>query len=189
MSVNLSKGQKVSLTKDNPGLDELFAGLGWDINRCSGSDFDLDATAMLLRGGKMKHKKRDIVYFGNLTHESGAVVHTGDNLTGAGEGDDEVINISLSRIPADVDKIVIAVNIYQAHRRKQDFGMVDNAFIRLCDRKTGKELYRYDLSGSSAGMTAMIFAEVYRHGSEWKFGIIGQGTDDGTITDMAKRYA
>ena len=205
MSVSLTKGQKVSLTKENPGLKEIVVGLGWDAAQPSArsggglfgglfskqesvQDIDCDASAILLKNGSYAGRD-DLVYFGNLTHKSGAVWHTGDNLTGAGEGDDEQIVIDLKKVPQQYDKIVIVVNIYAAYNRKQDFGMIDNAFVRIVDKATDRELVRYDLTEDYPGMTGMIFGEVYRYNGEWKFSAIGQGTRDGSISEMAKRYA
>lgn len=194
MSVKLQKGQKVSLSKEQPGLSKIVVGLGWDeVQRPRGlfsakpQDIDCDAFAILLTGGKLTNTQ-DIVYFGNLTHESGAVKHMGDNLTGAGDGDDEQILIDLDRVPSQCDRIVLAVNIYKAFHRRQHFGMIQNAFIRLVDGRNNKEMCIYNLTENYAGMTAMLFGEMYRYNGEWKFSAIGQGTTDGAIGDFAKRY-
>lgn len=195
MSISLQKGQKVSLTKENAGLSNVLIGLGWDEAKRSRGGFfapkpqaiDCDASALLLKSGKL-YDKSDIVYFGNLQHKSGAVWHMGDNLTGAGEGDDEQIVVDLSRLPAEYDRIVIVVNIYQALQRKQHFGMIENAFIRLVDGKANKEMCKYNLTENYSGMTAMIFGEVYRHNGEWKFNAMGQGTNDPGIGQLAQRY-
>ena len=200
MAVSLQKGQKVSLTKSNPGLSKVMVGLGWDEapQKAQGvfgalfgggktQDIDCDATAILLQGGKLRAKE-DIVYFGNLRHMTGMVQHMGDNLTGAGEGDDEQILIDLAGLPAQYDRIVMVVNIYQAQKRGQHFGMIRNAFIRLVDARTNAEMCRYDLTENYSGMTAMIFGEIYRHNGEWKFNAIGQGTYDAGIGDLAQRY-
>lgn len=195
MSVKLQKGQKVSLTKETPGLTSIVVGLGWDeVEQKKGffspkpQAIDCDAFALLLTNGKLVTNK-DIVYFGNLEHSSGSVKHMGDNLTGEGEGDDEQIIIDLNRIPAQYDKIVIAVNIYSAAKRKQHFGMIRNAFIRLVDAKSNREMCIYNLTENYPGMTAMYFGEVYRYNGEWKFNAIGQGTTDGSISEFAKRFA
>lgn len=199
MSVKLTKGQKVSLTKEAPGLSSIMVGLGWDEARpTSGGffgalfapaveDIDCDASAILLQNGKFVDK-RDVVYFGNLRHYTNSVIHTGDNLTGAGDGDDEQIIINLKSVPAMYDKIVIVVNIYAAYKRKQDFGMIRNAFVRIVDSASQRELLRYDLSENYPGMTAMIFGEVYRYNGEWKFNAVGAGTRDGSISEITKRY-
>ncbi len=195
MSVSLQKGQKVSLTKDNAGLSKIMAGLGWDeAQKARGGFFapkpkpiDCDASALLLRNGRLCDKS-DIVYFGNLAHRTGAIQHLGDNLTGAGDGDDEQILIDLSKIPAEYDRIVIVVNIYQAVQRRQHFGMINNAFIRLVDQRDNKEMLQYSLTDDYSGMTAMIFGEIYRHNGEWKFSAAGQGTNDPGLGELANRY-
>ncbi len=195
MSVSLQKGQKVSLTKGNKGLTAVIVGLGWDeVPQKRGffspkpQAIDCDASAFLLKNGKLAGRD-DIVYFGNLNHISGSVLHQGDNLTGAGEGDDEQIIIDLARVPSVYDKIVIVVNIYQAAARNQHFGMIRNAFIRLVDTRNNNELCRYSLTDDYSGKTAMVFGEVYRHEGEWKFNAIGQGTTDDSIADLSKRYS
>lgn len=194
MSISLQKGQKVSLTKESAGLTNVLVGLGWDAVQkkglfgfLKGPDIDCDASAILLKDGKFTDKQ-DLVYFGNLRHKSETVMHMGDNLTGDGDGDDEQILIDLSRVPAEYDRIVIVVNIYAAVERKQQFGMIENAFIRLVDGKTNKELCKYNLTEDYSGMTAMIFGEIYRHGSEWKFNAIGQGTKDASVGEICRRY-
>ena len=195
MSVKLQKGQKVSLSKDNAGLSRIIVGLGWDEVQQQSRGFfapkpqpiDCDAFALLLQNGKLLDT-RDVVYFGNLTHMSGAVKHMGDNLTGAGDGDDEQIMIDLNAVPPQYDRIVLAVNIYQAHKKNQHFGMIQNAFIRLVDARNNNEMCIYNLTENYSGQTAMLFGEVYRHNGEWKFNAVGQGTTDGSIGDFAKRY-
>ncbi len=195
MSVSLQKGQKVSLSKDNAGLSKVVIGLGWDeveqkkrgLFSAKPQDIDCDASAFLLISGKLRDKK-DIVYFGNLRHPSGTVQHMGDNLTGAGEGDDEQIVVDLAKVPDEYDRIVVVVNIYQAVQRKQHFGMIRNAFIRLVDGRNNNEMCRYNLTEDYSGMTAMIFGEVYRYNGEWKFNAIGQGTSDPGIGELANRY-
>ena len=195
MSVSLQKGQKVSLSKDNAGLSKVMIGLGWDevqqkkkgFFSAKPQDIDCDASAFLLIDGKLRDKK-DIVYFGNLRHPSGTVQHMGDNLTGAGEGDDEQILVDLAQVPSEYDRIVVVVNIYQAVQRKQHFGLIQNAFIRLVDGRNNTEMCRYNLTDDYSGLTAMIFGEVYRHNGEWKFNAIGQGTTDPGIGELANRY-
>lgn len=194
MSVSLQKGQKVSLTKEHAGLSKIVVGLGWDeVQQKRGffapkpQDIDCDAFALLLVNGRLMSNK-DIVYYGNLTHLSGSVQHMGDNLTGAGDGDDEQIVIDLNRVPTEYDRIVIAVNIYKAFDRHQHFGMIRNAFIRLVDARNNSEMCIYNLTENYSGMTAMLFGEVYRHNGEWKFNAIGQGTNDGDIGSFARRY-
>ena len=196
MSVNLQKGQRVDLRKANGtgSLKQVMVGLGWDEveqkRRLFGpkpQDIDCDASAFLLQGGKIVSRD-DIVYFGNLTHNSGTVRHQGDNLTGEGDGDDEQIFVDLARLPAKYDKIVFVVNIYQANQRRQHFGMIQNAFIRICDADNGSELCKYNLSENYSGMTAMVFGELYRYGNDWKFNAIGQPTTDNDISSLAHRY-
>ena len=195
MAINLSKGQKVDLTKGNPGLSKIVVGLGWDeapqkrgfLGLKAQQDIDCDASAILLKDGKLRNNG-DLVYFGNLVHKSGTVRHMGDNLTGAGEGDDEQILMDLSKIPAEYDRIVIVVNIYDAVRRKQQFGLIRNAFIRLVDGRNNREMCKYNLTEDYSGMTAMIFGEIYRYNGEWKFSAIGQGTNDPSLGDLCKRY-
>ena len=195
MGVSLQKGQKVSLTKDNAGLSRVVIGLGWDeVQQKRGffapkpQEIDCDASAFLLADGKLRGVD-DIVYFGNLRHKSGTVQHMGDNLTGAGDGDDEQIVVELDRVPAEYDRIVLVVNIYQADKRKQHFGMIQNAFIRIVDSRNNQELCKYNLSDNYDGMTAMIFGEVYRHNGDWKFNAIGSGTQDVQLGQLANRFA
>ena len=195
MSVRLQKGQKVSLTKENAGLSQVLVGLGWDeapqkrgfVNLGKQADIDCDASAVMLKNGKLSGNG-DLVYFGNLQHRSGTVQHLGDNLTGAGDGDDEQIIIDLANMPQQYDKIVIVVNIYDAVPRKQHFGMIQNAFIRLVDGRTNQEMCRYNLTEDYSGMTAMIFGEIYRYNGEWKFSAVGQGTNDPSLGDLCRRY-
>lgn len=194
MSISLQKGQKVSLSKDNAGLSKVVVGLGWDEIQQKGGFFapkpqpiDCDASALLLRNGKLLTPD-DLVYFGNLSHSSGTVQHMGDNLTGAGDGDDEQIIVDLARVPAVYDRIVIVVNIYDAVKRKQHFGMIQNAFIRLVDARNNNEMMKYNLTENYSGMTAMIFGEIYRHNGEWKFNAMGQGTNDPGLGELVRRY-
>ena len=200
MPINLSKGQKISLTKENAGLSKIIVGLGWDEVRQSGGGgflsalfgtqpqaIDCDASAILLKNGKLCGKE-DLVYFGNLRHKSDAVMHQGDNLTGAGDGDDEQIIVDLLRIPQEYDRIVIVVNIYKAVQRNQHFGMIENAFIRIVDARGNRELCKYNLSENYDGMTAMIFGEIYRHNGEWKFSAVGQATKDPGLGELANRF-
>lgn len=182
------------MSKDNAGLSKIMIGLGWDeVQRKRGlfapkpQEIDCDASALLLTGGKVR-RKEDLVFFGNLRHDSGAVLHMGDNLTGAGDGDDEQIAVDLSMVPAQYDRIVIVVNIYQAVERRQHFGMIQNAFIRLVDARNNNEMCKYNLTEDYSGLTAMIFGEVYRHNGEWKFNAVGQGTNDRSIGEIANRY-
>jgi tellurium resistance protein TerD len=176
MAISLQKGQKVDLTKTNPGLVKIMIGLGWDTNKYDGgSAFDLDAAAFLLGENGKTSSDADFVFYGNLKHASGSVEHSGDNLTGEGEGDDERIKIDLSKVPAGVKKIAFTVTIYDAETRKQNFGMVSNAFIRIVDETKNAELIRYDLGEDYSVETAVVVAELYRHETEWKFNAIGGG--------------
>lgn len=180
MPVNLSKGQKVSLTKGNPGLSKVIVGLGWDVNQYdTGSDFDLDTTAFLLTEAGKVSCQEDFIFFGNLAHPSRSIIHQGDNLTGEGEGDDEQIKINLSLIPENITRIVFAVTIYDAENRRQNFGQVNHAFIRICNEANGQELMRYDLGEDFSIETAAIFGELYKYESEWKFNAIGSGYQGG----------
>lgn len=194
MSVSLQKGQKVSLSKDNAGLSRVIVGLGWDeVKRKTGffapkpQPIDCDASALALVNGKLV-RREDIIYYGNLRHPTGTIEHMGDNLTGAGDGDDEQIIVDLARIPAEYDKIVLVVNIYQALQRNQHFGLIENAFIRLVNAGNNVEMCKYSLTDNYSGMTAMIFGEIYRHNGEWKFNAIGQGTNDPGLGELTRRY-
>ena len=180
MPVNLKKGQKVSLTKENPGLKRVVVGLGWDVNAFdTGGDFDLDAAAFLLTdSGKVKDSG-DFVFYGNLKHTSGSVQHMGDNLTGAGDGDEEQIKVDLSMVPEDISKIAFSATIYEAEARRQNFGQVNNAFIRIYNEETGEEILRYDLGEDFSIETAVVFGELYKNGNEWKFNAIGSGYQGG----------
>lgn len=196
MAVSLQKGQKVSLQKGNEGLSKVLVGLGWDQAQAkkrglfgalkSESQIDCDGSVIMLQENKLKSQD-DIIYFGNLRHSSKSVIHNGDNLTGAGDGDDEQIMLSLNDIPEIYNRIVFVINIYQAQQRKQHFGMIQNAFIRIVDAKNNTEMYRYNLTDDYTNMTAMIFGEIYRHDGEWKFNAIGQGTNDLGLNELVKR--
>ena len=195
MAINLKKGQRISLTKEEPNLKQIMCGLGWDVAPKSGGffgggkQFDLDSSVICLDADKKLTDVKNIIYFGNLRHSSSAIAHQGDNLTGAGEGDDEVINIDLPLIPPSIVYLVFAINIYKCNNRRQDFSMVDNAFVRLVNRTNNKELARYNLSGAEyRGMTGMILAEVYRHNNEWKMAAVGNGFKVATLADIAKLY-
>ncbi len=180
MPVNLQKGQKVSLTKGNPGLSKVVVGLGWDVNQFdTGGAFDLDAAAFLLGDNGKASMSEDFVFYGNLMHPTGCVQHLGDNLTGAGDGDDEQIKVDLSKVPADITKIAFTVTIYEAEQRRQNFGQVSNAFIRIYNEENGEELVRYDLGEDFSIETAVVFGELYKNGNEWKFNAIGCGYQGG----------
>ena len=176
MAVSLAKGQKVDLTKTNPGLTKILVGLGWDTNKYDGGgEFDLDAAAFLLTESGKVGSEKDFCFYGNQKHESGALEHSGDNRTGAGEGDDEVIKVDLSKIPAAIHKIDFTVTIHEAEERKQNFGQVSNAYIRVVNEGDGAELIRYDLGEDYSTETAVVAAELYRNGEEWKFNAVGSG--------------
>lgn len=188
MSINLQKGQKISLAKEQPGLSKVVVGLGWDEARgYQTQDIDCDAIA-ILTGSSRVSTNRDVVFYNNLAHGSGSVRHMGDNLTGGGDGDDEQIVVDLNSVPSEFDRIVIAVTIYQANQRNQHFGMIENAFIRLVNASTNREICRYNLSENYYGLTAMIFGELTKQDGDWKFNAIGQGTTDNSVIDVARRY-
>ena len=180
MPVSLQKGQKVSITKGNPGLNKVVIGLGWDVNQFdTGGAFDLDAAAFMLTDSGKVSRSEDFVFFGNLTDPSGAVQHLGDNLTGAGDGEHEQIKICLSQVPANITKIAFTVTIYDAEVRRQNFGQVNNAFIRIYNEDNGEELLRYDLGEDFSIETAAVFGELYKNNGEWKFNAIGSGYQGG----------
>lgn len=201
-TINLQKGQKIDLTKGNTGLSKIIVGLGWDevtkpksggflgglLGGGASADVDCDASAILLDAqGKLTSKDR-LIYFGNLQSKDNSVKHSGDNLTGAGEGDDEQIQVDMSIVSADIQKIVFVVNIYDCIRRKQDFGLIANAFIRIVNAANGQEYCRFNLSENYSGKTSLIVAEVYRHSNEWKFSAIGEGTNDASLSELIKRF-
>ncbi len=215
MSVNLSKGQKVNLSKEHPGLSEVIVGLGWEaadrqnssskskrglLSRLSSTLFgeaggilseqniDCDSSVFLLKNGRLQSEE-DMIWYRHLEHPTRAVIHRGDNLVGSsGKNDDEQIVVDLSKLPQAYDRLVIVVNIYRAREKGQHFGKVQDAYVRLVNNKNGQELYRYNLTENYDGYTAMIFSELYQHNGEWKFSAIGQGTNDGTIVELARRY-
>ena len=187
MSISLNKGGNLSLSKEAPGLTKILVGLGWDTRSSDGQDFDLDASAFLLTAGDKVRGDTDFIFYNQLKSPEGSVEHTGDNLTGEGEGDDEAIRINLSQVPAEVQKISVAVTIHDAEARRQSFGMVSNAFIRVVNEAGGAELARYDLSEDASTETAMIFGEVYRNGAEWKFRAVGQGYTGG-LGPLARNF-
>jgi len=187
MSISLSKGGNLSLSKEAPGLSRILVGLGWDTRSSDGSAFDLDASAFLLKDGDKVRGDTDFIFYNQLKSPDGSVEHTGDNLTGEGEGDDEVIKVDLSRVPPDVQKISVAVTIHDAESRRQNFGMVTNAFIRIVNEANNGEIARYDLSEDASTETAMIFGELYRHGADWKFRAVGQGYNGG-LGPLARNF-
>lgn len=175
MPVSLTKGANVNLSKEAPGLNKILVGLGWDSRATDGAAFDLDASAFLLKADGKVRSDNDFCFYNNKKVAEGAIEHLGDNLTGAGDGDDEVINVELSKVPADVERVVFSVTIHEAEARKQNFGQVSHAFIRIVNQDGGTEIARYDLSEDASVETAMIFGEIYRNGADWKFKAVGQG--------------
>lgn len=197
MAINLQKGQKISLKKEAPKLQQLMCGLGWDVAKKSGllgglfkAEFDLDASVLCLDSKGKLRSNSDIVYFGNLRHNSSAINHLGDNLTGSGDGDDEEINVNLPLIPSNITKLVFVVNIYEAMARKQDFGKVENAFVRLVNLSNNQEIVRYTLSKNGyEGKTGMIMAELTRVGDDWEMTAKGDGIIAKSLGDIAKLYS
>ncbi len=187
MGVSLVKGGNVSLSKEAPGLTNVIVGLGWDVRTTTGADHDLDASAILVGADGKVLSDGHFVFFNNLTSPDGTVEHTGDNLTGEGEGDDEAIKVNLAAMAQDVSKIVFPVSIYEADARHQNFGQVAGAFIRVVNQADGREITRFDLSEDASTETAMVFGEVYRHGAEWKFRAVGQGYASG-LAGIARDY-
>ncbi|MCR8848194.1 TerD family protein [Rossellomorea sp. SC111] len=188
MAIQLSKGQRIDLTKTNPGLKRAVIGLGWDTNKYQGGhDFDLDASAFLVDENDKCVNDQDFIFYNNLSHPSESVIHTGDNLTGEGEGDDEQLIVDFSKIPSYVHKIGITVTIHDADARRQNFGQVSNAFVRLVDDATDNELLRFDLGEDFSIETSVVICELYRHGNEWKFNAIGSGFSGG-LADLCRNY-
>lgn len=187
MAISLQKGGNVNLSKEAPGLTQLKVGLGWDIRATDGAAFDLDGAVFLLNSSGKVRSDSDFIFYNNLKSADGSVVHSGDNRTGEGAGDDEVVSIDLSKVPADVDKVVLGVTIHDAEARRQNFGMVGKAFIRCVNGATNQEVARYDLSEDGSTEAAMIFGEVYRNGADWKFRAIGQGFAGG-LGPLARNY-
>jgi tellurium resistance protein TerD len=187
MPVSLSKGGNVSLSKEAPGLSNIVIGLGWDTRSTDGSDFDLDASMFVLKEDNKVRSDSDFIFYNNRTGADGAVEHLGDNLTGQGEGDDEQIKVNLNAVPQDVANLAVGVTIHEAETRRQNFGMVSNAFIRVVNGADNSEIARYDLSEDASTETAMVFGEVYRRGNEWKFKAVGQGFQGG-LGPLARNY-
>jgi len=187
MAVALSKGGNVSLSKEDPGMNRAMVGLGWDARSSDGADFDLDASVFMLNNGGKVRADTDFIFYNNLQSTCGSVLHSGDNRTGAGEGDDEMVRVDLSRVPSDVARLIFAVTIHEADTRRQNFGMVSNAFIRVVNEDSGKEIARYDLSEDVSTETAVVFGEIYRHNNEWKFRAVGQGFAGG-LGPLARSY-
>jgi tellurium resistance protein TerD len=187
VGVTLTKGGNVSLSKEAPGLTNVIVGLGWDVRTTTGTDYDLDASAILLNESGRVISDQHFVFFNNLTSPDGTVEHTGDNLTGEGDGDDEVIKVNLAGMSPQVDKIVFPVSIYDADGRNQSFGQVQNAYIRVVNEADNREITRFDLSEDASTETALVFGELYRRGGEWKFRAVGQGYASG-LAGIARDY-
>ena len=187
MPISLSKGGNVSLSKEAPGLKDIVIGLGWDTRATEGADFDLDASLFMLKDDDKVRSDSDFIFYNNKTSSDGSVEHLGDNLTGEGAGDDEQIKVNLDGVPQDVSKLSVGVTIHDADTRRQNFGMVSNAFIRVINGADNSEIARYDLSEDASTETAMVFGEVYRRGSEWKFKAVGQGFQGG-LGPLARNY-
>lgn len=180
MAVSLSKGQKVDLTKTNPGLTKVIVGLGWDVNKYDGGhDFDLDSSVFLLGDNGKVSSDSDFIFYNNTTGGNGSVVHTGDNRTGAGDGDDEQVKVHLTNVPANIQRISFTITIHEGEARNQNFGQVSNAYARILNEDTGEELIRYDLGEDFSIETAIVVGELYRHNGEWKFNAIGSGYQGG----------
>ncbi|MDQ7096887.1 TerD family protein [Desulfosporosinus sp. PR] len=180
MAINLQKGQKVDLTKGNPGLKKIVVGLGWDVNKYDGgNDFDLDAAAFMLNSEGKVTDDKNFIFYNNTSSSEGSVMHTGDNRSGVGEGDDEQIKVDLSLVPGAIAKISFGITIHEAKERRQNFGQVANSYVRVLDEESGAELIRYDLGEDFSVETAIVVGELYRNGAEWKFNAIGSGYQDG----------
>lgn len=187
MALSLSKGGNLSLTKTDPSLNNVLVGLGWDARSTDGADFDLDASIFILGANDKVRGQHDFIFYNQPRSPEGAVEHTGDNRTGEGDGDDESVKINLAKVPADVQKIIITVTIHEAEQRKQNFGQVQNAFVRIVNDLNQNEIVRFDLNEDYSIETAMIFAELYRHNGEWKFRAVGQGYSGG-LKAMCNQY-
>ena len=187
MAISLNKGGNLSLSKTDPSLNQVLIGLGWDARATDGADFDLDASAFLLAANDKVHGETDFIFYNQTRSPEGSVEHTGDNRTGEGDGDDEAVKINLAKVPADVQKIAITVTIHDAENRGQNFGQVQNAFIRVVNDQTNVEIVRFDLNEDYSTETAMIFGELYRHNGEWKFRAVGQGYNGG-LRAMCGQY-
>ena len=187
MGISLSKGGNVSLSKTDPTLKNVLVGLGWDARPTDGADFDLDASAFMVKDDGKVRSDGDFIFYNQMKSTCGSVEHTGDNRTGAGDGDDEAVIVLLDKVPADVQRIVFCVTIHEADMRKQNFGQVSHAFVRVVNKDSNNEVARYDLSEDASIETAMIFGEIYRHSGEWKFKAVGQGYSGG-LAALAKQY-
>ncbi|WP_424767606.1 TerD family protein [Paenibacillus sp. sgz302251] len=188
MAISLSKGQKIDLTKTNPGLSKIMVGLGWDTNKYDGGkDFDLDASIFCLNAQGKAGSEADFIFYNNPKNANGSVVHEGDNRTGEGDGDDEKVKVDLAQVPAETDKIAFCITIHEGKERSQNFGQVSNAFVRIVDEQSGTELIRYDLGEDFSIETAVVVGELYRHSGEWKFSAVGSGFQDG-LAGLVRDY-
>ena len=187
MAVSLTKGGNVSLSKEAPGITKVLIGLGWDARATDGGAFDLDANVFMVDAGGKVRSDADFIFYNNPKSTDGSVEHTGDNKTGDGAGDDEAIKVDMSKVPADIQKVIVAVTIHEGETRKQNFGMVSNAFVRVVNQDGAKEIARYDLSEDASTETAMIFGELYRAGTDWKFRAVGQGYNGG-LAPLARTF-
>lgn len=187
MALSLSKGQNISLSKEAPGLSKVLVGLGWDERATDGQDFDLDASIFMLNASGKCRSDADFIFYNQMNSTCGSVSHTGDNRTGVGDGDDEAIKVALNNVPNDVQTLAVTVTIHDFEARKQSFGQVANAFIRVVNEDNGAEIVRYDLTEDYSTETAMVFGELYRHNAEWKFRAVGQGYSGG-LAAMAAQY-
>ncbi|NRD80485.1 TerD family protein [Bacillus sp. BRMEA1] len=202
MAINLQKGQRIDLTKSNPGLSRVMIGLGWDpvqnggggflgalFGGNSGANIDCDASVIMLGENDKLRNNKDVIYFGNLKSTDGSVQHSGDNLTGDGDGDDEQIMVDLSRVPSNIQKLVFVVNIYDCLKRKQHFGMIRNAYIRVVNPANNQVLLHYNLSEDYNGKTSLVAGEIYRNGTEWKFGAVGTGTNAASLSEIVRSFS
>ena len=203
MAINLQKGQRVDLTKGNPGLSKILVGLGWDpvqnrggggflgalFGGGGGQNIDCDASVIMLGADGRIRSNSDVIYFGNLKSNDGSIQHTGDNLTGDGDGDDEQILVDLSRVPSQIDKLVFVVNIYDCVKRNQHFGMIQNAFIRIVNSASNQELIHFNLTDNYSGKTCLVVGEIYRHGSDWKFAAVGNGLNVPGLGELVRSYS
>jgi tellurium resistance protein TerD len=187
MAISLQKGGNVNLSKEAPGLAQLTIGLGWDVRNTDGAGFDIDGSAFLLKADGKVRSDQDFIFYNNLKSADGSIVHSGDNRTGEGEGDDETVKVDLAKVPADVDRLAVCVTIHDAEARRQNFGQVQKAFVRCVNSANNQEVARYDLSEDSSTETAMVFGELYRNGSDWKFRAVGQGYKGG-LAALATSY-
>ncbi len=187
MAISLNKGGNISLSKTDPNLKNIIVGLGWDARPTDGADFDLDASAFMVKDDGKVRSDSDFIFYNQMRSTCGSVEHTGDNRTGAGDGDDEALIVLLDKVPPDIQKIAFTVTIHEADMRRQNFGQVSNAYVRIVNKDNNNEVARYDLSEDASIETAMIFGEIYRHSGEWKFRAVGQGYAGG-LAALARQY-